>query len=199
MEKGRLSATVLIGVVALLYPAIVYFGSQTLPLGVLIGILAIVLLARLVLGGGLRSTTGLVACIGLLFCGLVWLSQNQQGLLYYPVVINLTLLFVFGFSLFKSPTVIEQLARITEPDLPPSGVAYTRKVTWVWMIFFALNGTIALGTIVWGNIDVWALYNGFIAYIAMALLFAVEWSIRKKVRARDGRNPLSESKVHRSC
>ena len=100
----------------------------------------------------------------------------------YPVLVNAVLFVVFQYSLRHPPTVIERLARLQEPNLPESGVRYTRKVTIVWSVFFVVNGSIALGTALWASDATWALYNGLIAYGLMGLLFAVEWLVRQRVR-----------------
>ena len=184
MNKGRLGATILVGTLTVLYPVIVYFGIQVVPMGSLLLILGVALLGRLLLGGGLKTSTGLGVGIALLFCLLVWLSGSTTGLLYYPVVINLTMLLIFAASLVRPPSAIEQLARLSEPDLPDSGVTYTRRVTWVWCCFFVINGSIAWYTAADGNMEIWALYNGLIAYVAMGALFGVEWLIRRRVRAK---------------
>jgi uncharacterized membrane protein len=102
----------------------------------------------------------------------------------YPVLVNGVLLFVFSASLVRPPSVIERLARLTEPHLPAEGVAYTRKVTQVWCGFFVLNGGIALATALWASHELWALYNGLIAYLLMGVLFGVEWLVRQRVKAR---------------
>jgi uncharacterized membrane protein len=47
-----------------------------------------------------------------------------------------------------------------------------------------VNGVVALVTALWASDAVWTLYNGFIAYIAMAVLFAGEWLIRPHMKAR---------------
>jgi len=59
-----------------------------------------------------------------------------------------------------SPSMIERLARLREPRLPQAAIAYTRRVTQVWCVFFAINGAIALVTAIWASDQVWALYNG---------------------------------------
>ena len=93
------------------------------------------------------------------------------------------LLAVFAISLRYPPSAIERLARLQEPDLPESGVRYTRRVTQVWCGFFIVNGSIALATVLWASDAAWALYNGLIAYLLMGLLFAAEWLVRRRVRA----------------
>jgi uncharacterized membrane protein len=76
------------------------------------------------------------------------------------------------------------LARLREPDLPPHAVVYVRRVTQVWCGFFLLNGSVALATALWASERVWALYNGLIAYLLIGTLFAVEWLVRQRVKAR---------------
>ncbi|MGJ4749149.1 hypothetical protein ACQV5M_22485, partial [Leptospira sp. SA-E8] len=106
----------------------------------------------------------------------------------YPVLVNAVLLAVFAWSLRHPPAVIERLARLAEPALPPSGVAYTRGLTRVWCGFFIVNGLLALVTALWprqaGGDEIWALYNGLIAYLLMGLLFAGEWLLRPHLRRR---------------
>jgi hypothetical protein len=46
-------------------------------------------------------------------------------------------------SLLSGPSMIERLARLREPDLPPEAIRYTRRVTQAWCVFFVFNGGIA--------------------------------------------------------
>jgi len=77
--------------------------------------------------------------------------------------------------------MIERFARVLDPDLPESGVRYTRKVTIVWIGFFALNGAIALWTVLQPGWAAWTLYNGFLSYVAAGLLFVGEYFVRQRV------------------
>ncbi|KGM54223.1 membrane protein [Lysobacter daejeonensis GH1-9] len=112
------------------------------------------------------------------------LSNAALPLKLYPALVNGVLLLVFGLSLRFGPPVAERLARLHEPDLPPAAVAYTRRVTQVWCGFFVFNGTVALVTALWASERVWVLYNGLIAYGLIGALFAVEWLVRQRVKAR---------------
>ena len=60
------------------------------------------------------------------------------------------------------------------------------RPTWVWSGFFAVNGALALATALWASDAVWALYNGFVAYVLVGVLFAGEWLVRRSVRAAHG-------------
>ena len=113
----------------------------------------------------------------------IMITNRAELLLLYPVAVSFSLLFVFGRSLIHPPSMVERIARLSEPDLPPQGVRYTRQVTWVWCGFFALNGAIALAT-VFASREYWALYNGLVSYILMGLLFVIEWLIRGWIRRR---------------
>ena len=87
----------------------------------------------------------------------------------------------FGGSLFAKQTVIERLARLQHPNLPPEGVHHTRRVTQIWCGFFVFNGGMA-ALLAWsGRHDWWAVYTGIVSYILMGVLFVGEWVYRKLV------------------
>jgi uncharacterized membrane protein len=101
----------------------------------------------------------------------------------YPALVNAVMLAVFAVSLRFPPSAVERIARLSDPHLPPQGVAYTRRVTQVWCGFFVLNGVAALATALWASDQVWAFYNGLLAYVLMGALFGGEWLIRQRVMA----------------
>lgn len=91
------------------------------------------------------------------------------------------MLAVFGGSLFAKQSVIERLARLQNPDLPPEGIRYTRKVTQIWCVFFILNA-LAAAVLVWAEqYEWWAFYTGIISYVLMGMLLGGEWLYRKMV------------------
>ncbi|MGM0952535.1 MAG: hypothetical protein ACQEW7_06110 [Pseudomonadota bacterium] len=172
-----------IGLLSVGYPVAVYLTLQHAGTNA-----AVWLLLPIALLHGYRAIRGqrsgwwwLLAC--LLLTAWSWVQQSAIGVKFYPVVVSAGLLAVFLWSLRFPPTVIERLARLKEPDLPPSGVVYTRNVTKVWCGFFVLNGAIATGTIYAGD-WVWTLYNGFISYLLMGLLFTGEWLFRQYYRSQ---------------
>ncbi len=108
---------------------------------------------------------------------------------WYPVLVNASLLALFGVTLVRPPSMAERLARLKEPALPPHAVAYTRKVTFAWCGFFAVNGMVAAATAVLGDDRLWALYNGGVAYLLMGLFAGAEYLVRLRVRRRAGDLP----------
>ncbi|WP_255423095.1 hypothetical protein [Undibacterium sp. LX40W] len=113
----------------------------------------------------------------------VWMNALLP-LKLYPVLVNLAFLITFTYSLSTPQSMIERFARLTEPELPPSAVRYTRNVTKVWCVFFVLNGSIAFATAVWASQEIWTLYTGVISYALMGGLFAVEYLVRIRFKRR---------------
>jgi len=115
---------------------------------------------------------------------LVVASINQLNWLQaYPVFVSLLFFSVFTYSLIFPPSIIERFARLDEPDLSAKAIAYTRKVTQAWSVFFLCNAAVSLVTIGYGDPWIWSVYNGFIFYLLMGLLMAIEMIIRRKVKA----------------
>lgn len=172
--------------VLLLYPLAVWVGlmhwGTALLAPLLVGVFS---LRLLMLRGKLRQQMWLgkaLALVGILLALASWALKQSHWLLYYPVLVNAILLLLFAYSLFAPPTVVERLARITEPQLDAAGIAYTCRVTQVWCGFFIVNGAIALTTCLSGDITLWTLYNGGISYLLMGALMGIEWIVRKRIR-----------------
>ncbi|XOQ10695.1 MAG: DNA gyrase subunit B [Serratia liquefaciens] len=172
--------------VLLLYPLAVWVGlmhwGTALLAPLLVGVFS---LRLLMLRGKLRQQMWLgkaLALVGILLALASWALKQSHWLLYYPVLVNAILLLLFAYSLFAPPTVVERLARITEPQLDAAGIAYTRRVTQAWCGFFIVNGAIALTTCLSGDITLWTLYNGGISYLLMGALMGIEWIVRKRIR-----------------
>lgn len=118
----------------------------------------------------------------LLLAGLAVGANALLPLKLYPVLVNGALLMAFGYSLAAPPSMVERLARLREPDFPPAAVAYARRVTQVWCVFFVFNGALALGTALWASEAVWSLYTGVIAYLLMGALFGAEFLFRLRFK-----------------
>jgi uncharacterized membrane protein len=85
---------------------------------------------------------------------------------------------IFGVTLLTSQSMVERIARRKEPNLDKEGVAYTRNVTKVWIGFSLCNAILSLITALYGNLSLWALYNGVISYLLMGSLFIGEYIFR---------------------
>ena len=164
-------------VLTVLYPLAIWFGDGRIEPRWLALLLLLAAAARLPAMKVSRAARWTAGAALLLAAAAVW-ANALLPLKLYPVLVNATLLAAFAWSLASPPSMVERMARLTEPDLPPEAIAYTRTVTQVWCGFFVVNGSIALGTALWATQAVWSLYNGVIAYVLMGLLFAGEYLVR---------------------
>ena len=130
------------------------------------------------------AVMGWLALLGALLCISSQLLRTQHLLLWYPVAVNLAMLLLFGASLWSAMPLVERIARLREPVLPPAAVRYTRRVTQVWCLFFIGNGSMALFTCLLGNLRLWTLWNGAISYLLIAALMGAEWCVRQRVRRK---------------
>ncbi|MBJ7222267.1 MULTISPECIES: hypothetical protein [unclassified Brenneria] len=129
-----------------------------------------------------KGTGLLLATAGAALCLASLLLSDGQWLLWYPVAVNAVMLLLFGSSLYRGMPLVERLARLREPELPPRAVAYTRRVTQIWCLFFVFNGGVAVLTCLAGNVHWWTLWNGMIGYLLMGLLMGGEWIVRQRLR-----------------
>ncbi|MBR4684110.1 MAG: AMP-binding protein [Spirochaetia bacterium] len=128
-------------------------------------------------------------CIGFLVCGgiIAIITRSARILTFYPALVNLFFLVLFGHTLFAGPSMVYRLATLKDKSIAISPyrkkiAAYCRNVTLVWCCFFIVNGSIALMSVFGDSYRFWALYNGCIAYILMGLLFSGEYIVRKVVQ-----------------
>lgn len=112
--------------------------------------------------------------------GLSLILKDHAWLKMYPVFMSVGALIIFATTLIKPPSMIERFARLAEPNLPESGVQWTRKVTIVWCGFFIINAMISLATVLFAPMKIWVLYNGFISYVLMGILLLGEFILRKR-------------------
>lgn len=173
----------LLPLAGVLYPFVVYYGMEKVVPPVFALVLGAIWLIRA--PTLLREPGGRwMVAVALAYCVLLAVSGEEQLLRWYPTLISVFLLATFGLSLVFGPPLVERIARLREPDLPPEAVPYTRKVTWVWVGFFVFNGLMSAALTLWAPLKWWTLYNGLIVYFIMAVLFVGEWLLRQRMRKR---------------
>lgn len=163
--------------VALAYPFVVLWGLKTCGLTAVIVAVLAVCVFNCLLRPSKVSAVLLICAMAL--CALSFVYRIPLPLKFYPVVVNALMFGLFLASLFRGQSAIERLARLRQPDLPPEAVRYTRRLTIVWCVFFVFNGLVAFWTAVAQPDEIWALYNGFIAYLLIGSLIVGEMVFRK--------------------
>src|SRR5271154_3124756 len=105
LTKSDRRSVVVLFVLALTYPLLVYFGLKRYsPKLVALGVGG-ALLARLAWGRNRegRWRLALLLLPPLVLCGISAVFNNQEFILYLPVLTSLALLFSFGLTLFRPP------------------------------------------------------------------------------------------------
>ncbi len=175
MRRGVAAALAAAGVA---WPFVVYATLEHVSAALLALPLALLWLARALTTRAAQPGDRLLPAAALVFCLILAVSNSQDWLRWYPVLVNGMMLAVFGMSLRRGQPVVERLARLRHPDLPPEGVRYTRNVTRAWCLFFVLNGAVAAALAAWAPWRWWVAYNGCASYVLMALMIAGEWALR---------------------
>lgn len=169
------------------YPILAVFAIRTVGPWPVVGLLCVMLLLRGVSNVFGAATTPMTIALLAVAVAVAVISvwDPEHAVRLYPFFMNAAMFAAFVNTLFHPPTMIERFARIQEPNLPEAGVRYTRKATIAWSVFIFTNGAIALWTALFADLTTWALYNGVVAYIAMALMFGAEMLVRRGVKARE--------------
>ncbi|MCF8467623.1 MAG: hypothetical protein K9G33_09500 [Sneathiella sp.] len=184
--RNRRLLDIAVVLISIGYPFLVYFGLMRFsPFSVAVA-LVVFLALRLLLQrrrAGRKTEVGIyLFVLAALF--LLLLVDEMLAIKAYPVMISLSFAAVFGYSLFHPPSIIEKIARLREPELDAHAVQYTRKVTIAWVIFFISNAAISSWTALYASVETWTVYNGFISYILIGLMFGGELFLRQFVKQK---------------
>ena len=170
---------IVVGLLLLLYPLLVYFGIQRLEPRWLGLLFATVYLLRLITVA--RHWWQRAVLLGVMSLGafVLWQVNSEILLLLMPFFISLGFASYFGYTLWRPPSIPTRIATLEyNGNLPVVVERYTIAITRLWCGFLIINACIALATALFFSREVWALYNGLIAYIAIGMLFALEYSYR---------------------
>ncbi|EEX50728.1 Predicted membrane protein [Pasteurella multocida] len=184
-------ANLLLSILIVAYPFLIFFSLDRLPLNAIVTCLFALFILRLLFVfrakkqiNYLKYFALLSAILGCVLSLFALVSQSENSLLFYPVIMNIIAFVIFGFSLLYPPSIIELFARLVNKNLPDQAINYTRNVTITWCIFFIINGSIAFITVLSNDLSLWTWYNGLISYILMGILFIIEFCIRQYVKRK---------------
>ena len=174
-----------------IYPIAIFYGLDNFEpkyLALLLGVLITIrylssnrIANKLVAGSSQVKENKIAELVFFFSVALIVLSvfYNSLPLLkLYPVLVNLSLLIIFSYSLYSPPTIIERFARLRNDDLSEREIIYIGKVTKLWIVFFIFNGSVAFYTAIFSSLEIWTLYNGLISYVLMGTLFLSELGYR---------------------
>lgn len=192
---------------AVTYPFLAHYalavGSDAALLASVVVLLGAILLPGLVRGSRAAIAAAILAALALV--GLVRADLVRLVLFVPPVAITAGLAALFGQSLRdgRVPLIQKLVLAIHPPDDPdlPDIRVYTRRLTAIWAallgLLAAVNLVLALiarpgglldtfgvASPVSVSIETWSLFANFLGYLAIAVLFAVEYAFRKRVFPR---------------
>jgi len=106
--------------------------------------------------------------------------DDPLALKLLPAFTHLWLLGTFAATLRQGPPFAEHFARRAHGgDLPGFLRPYTRNVTIVWCVFFAINAVVYAWLAVAAPLETWAFYTGFGCYALSFALIAGEYVFHK--------------------
>lgn len=175
----------LVGLLLVLYPLLVYLGIRWLEPAVLGLALVALYMVRLLIRTRSPWRRGLILLAGGAGAALLWYANSELLLRLLPAGINLGLAVYFGLGLVYPPTLPTRMAALQHGvpvhELPSAVRRYTTSITRLWMSFFLLNASVSAFTALVGSRELWALYNGLIAYALVGVLFAAEFAYRRLI------------------
>ncbi len=187
--RVRQAVKIVVGVALLGYPVAIYYAHDHLtPAQLLAGLLILLAVRALVSAWVVRRRVrqqGLLAAAlgaGAVLVLAVFGDVRMDWLRFYPMLFDLGVAAAFFGSLFTARPLVERIARVFHPDLPPSGVRYTRHVTQAWGTLMVLVALVSLYTALAAPLRTWSLFNGLIVYGVIALAFACEYLVRRRVK-----------------
>lgn len=169
------------------YPFVVFWGEHLVePTWLIVAIAAVTLLRGILVDkqGDIKVSWVLLLCAICVYAVWTIFSDSERAILYYPLLANLAVLCLFGYTLVKPPSLIERLARARGMVVSSQGTGYLKVVTALWCLLFSINVLAAFITATYTSAYTWWLYNGVIAYVLMALLFFGECAYRPFYKRR---------------
>ncbi len=175
------------------FPICLYLFDQVSPQILVVCFAGLAALRVLQVDGLSRTHRTLMTAGLVLFCSLaLWQAALDSRLTLfklYPVAINFAAAAYALHTWFYPPSAIARLATRFGARIEGPAVPYTRNLTLIWTLFFFSNGIIAAYTALLGTTRTWALYNGFISYVLIGLIFAIEYPIRRVYQRRHHQHP----------
>lgn len=133
-----------------------------------------------------RLPAGRAALLGALVLALAAIAALivPVVVLYLPplaIYPGLGALFAVSLRRGREP-IVSRFARLERGggELPPDLLSYTRVLTVLWVLFFAIMGCVSLGLALWASVETWSLFTNLIGYLLVAAFFVGEYFYRRQ-------------------
>jgi len=177
--------SLLIVLLLLSYPFLVsLYIEEISPRWFAFALLGVAALRLLFLGKSKQISDYLILGFISLFCLIIIIFESEQILKFYPVLMNFGMGLLFIFSLLGDQSLIEKFARAGGKSPPPQALGYLRTLSLLWGLLLIINGVISAYTACYTSLSFWALYNGFLSYLFIAIFAAGEYVYRGYYKKR---------------
>jgi len=171
----------LIGYELLTHWAVV--SAQGSALGLLFGITPVVLAAAVLLW---RAGRKAALAAGILAISALCVLAAGRAVAALHVLYPLPSLLVYGFLLVVfgrtlvpgREALITHLARCVHGSLPDEIVTYTRRLTWLWCVVFALMAATSITLFTCASLATWSLFANLLNLPLVAAIFVAEYIYR---------------------
>ena len=162
------------------YPILVYWvvARQQPSLGLVLPLVALVGLCLCLP----HRRTRVAAILGVLALAAAAIAFASPSSLFFlpPLAVNLGLAGFFGRTLASGrEALITRFARLEQDDPEASVVAYTRRLTLVWVVFFLVMAAVSAFLALLGAHWAWVWFTAVGNYLCVAALFAIEYWYRR--------------------
>jgi len=165
-----------------IYPIIAHIGLWISQPRLAIGYLVVLILFILLFPPRFAQFKNIVIASLMLVCILLLAKYEHDYMLIYlpPILIPGALMIVFLQSWQEGNIpLITKFAMKMEGDISDDRKLYTRRVTQVWTLVFALMVFEAIGLAIWTSLEVWSWFTHVGNYVVIFLVLIVEFIYRQ--------------------
>jgi uncharacterized membrane protein/rubredoxin len=195
--KFRFGAKHYFGLIAIMYPVLVFCAMVILKLPIRylsIGIIIFAIAYSIINSRhykGKHTIALFVSPLILCIIGIVSLCMGESPFFIklYPALTALAYLTIMITSFFFPPPLAYYFIDIFDKTIKtkiPKEVfeSYYLKASVIWCVFFFIDGIISVFTTLYGSDRVWGIYNGGVTYFLMGLIFIGEFIVLKSIEKR---------------
>ena len=126
-----------------------------------------------------RVLLSLASAAGVLLAIRLAGNHALLPLYLFPVLIHAGLAGIFGRTLLPGKTpMITRYSILLRGGLEPAVTGYTRRVTWLWTVYFLCMTLESLLLALFAPLEVWSLFANCLNYVFTAMLFTGEYLFR---------------------
>ncbi|MDO8249669.1 MAG: hypothetical protein Q7T78_08130 [Rhodoferax sp.] len=129
--------------------------------------------------------------------GASWtLLEHHFGVLYWlqDAGMQCVLFMTFGRTLLAGrQPLCTHFAEMAHGVITPQHAHYARQVTWAWAFFFGLMATVSTLLFFLSPLTVWSVFANFLTLPLVALMFILEFGVRRMVLPERGNSHILDS------